>query len=215
MDETPSLSTLSSAYLAMSVHGSTYNVVEPGATPLADHQLLQRCRAGDQQAWCDLLDKYERLIYSIPLNYGLAHDDAADIAQLVFLALIQQLSTLREDSNLGGWLSLVARRYTWRVLQQHQRNASLALDEATLHALLPHQTDELERWELAEVLDRNLRLLGCRCNALLTALYFDETLPSYADIAQRLGIAQGSIGPIRARCLQRLQQLLNTTLASR
>lgn len=179
----------------------------PAGAP-SDQALLVACRAGDARAWQQLLDKYERLVYSIPLNYGLDREDASDIAQITFTALIQSLATLRDDSNLGGWLALVARRHTWRLIQRRQQNPPAPLDEETV-ALLPGHTQPLERWELVEWLERGLALVGERCRQLLVALYFEPEEPSYAEIARRLGIAEGSIGPTRARCLQRLRELMS------
>lgn len=175
---------------------------------LSDEQLLQACRAGDEGAWQRLLDKYERLVYSIPLNYGLGREEAADIAQIVFTAFLQNVETLRDDSNLGGWLALVARRHTWRVLQRNRREVLEPLDNELTHDLFPGRSNAIERWELVEWLNRGLGLVGGRCRELLTALYFESSEPSYAEIAQRLGMAEGSIGPTRARCLKRLQELL-------
>ncbi|MEZ4677629.1 MAG: hypothetical protein R2932_25780 [Caldilineaceae bacterium] len=68
----------------------------------------------------------------------------------------------------------------------------------------------MARWELAEWLDSGFRHLNERCQKLLLALYFDSDEPSYATIAQQLAMAEGSIGPTRARCLQRLKELLDT-----
>ncbi|MGH2541145.1 MAG: RNA polymerase sigma factor, partial [Ardenticatenaceae bacterium] len=89
----------------------------------ADRELLQACREGNSLAWEQLLDKYERLVFSIPLNYGLPHDDAADITQLTFTIFIQSLDTLRDDSRLGAWLATVARRQSWRLLRQRRRES--------------------------------------------------------------------------------------------
>jgi RNA polymerase sigma factor (sigma-70 family) len=189
---------------------STTDQTPPVAPALpGDSELLLACRAGDERAWQQLLDKYERLVFSIPLNYGLSREDAADIAQLAFTALIQQLATLREDSNLGGWLAQVARRQTWRVLKRRKLESVVEIEQASAAVLLPDHQGEVERWELIESLHRGLALLGERCRSLLAALYFDAEAPSYAAIAQRLGIAEGSIGPTRARCLQRLRELLS------
>jgi RNA polymerase sigma factor (sigma-70 family) len=174
-----------------------------------DSDLLTACRAGDEQAWQALLDKYERLVYSIPLNYGLSREDAADVAQIAFTSLIQSLESLRDDSNLGGWLALVARRHTWRIVNRHKREPAAELDSEATAMLIPGGANEIEQWELTEWLHRGLSLVGERCQALLTALYFEPGEPSYAEIARRLGIAEGSIGPTRARCLQRLRELLS------
>src|SRR5687767_2438174 len=94
----------------------------------SDHMLLQACRDGDAQGWSRLLDKYERLVYSIPLNYGLSREDAADIAQIVFTSLLQSLDNLREESNLAGWLATVARRHSWRLLARGRRESADPLD---------------------------------------------------------------------------------------
>jgi RNA polymerase sigma factor (sigma-70 family) len=178
------------------------------STSDSDQVLLHSCRAGDEQAWQRLLDKYERLVYSIPLSYGLPREDAADIAQIVFSALIQSLETLRDDSNLGGWLALVTRRHTWRVLQQRQRELVEELDHEITGALIPSQSTDIQRWELIEWLHGGLALIGKRCRDLLMALYFEPEQPSYVEIARRLGLAAGSIGATRARCLQRLHGVL-------
>lgn len=136
----------------------------------SDQMLLQACRDGDSQGWSRLLDKYERLVYSIPLNYGLSRDDAADIAQIVFTSLLQSLDDLREDSNLAGWLATVARRHSWRVLARGRREVSDPLDGESIQALLPKNASEIERWELVEWVHSSLGSLDERCRRLLVAL---------------------------------------------
>src|SRR3712207_9466951 len=90
-----------------------------------DRVLIRRCQQGSAGAWHQLLNKYERLVYSIPLRYGLSRDDAADIAQITFTILIQSLDSLVEDSRLGPWLATVARRHTWRLLERNRREAEI------------------------------------------------------------------------------------------
>jgi hypothetical protein len=46
-----------------------------------------------------------------------------------------------------------------------------------------------------------------RCQALLRLLFFEDPAPDYQEISFRTGLAVGSIGPIRARCLKRLKKL--------
>jgi RNA polymerase sigma factor (sigma-70 family) len=180
---------------------------------LSDQSLLAACRAGDEQGWLRLLDKYERLVFSIPLNYGLSREDAADITQNAFTALLQTLPDLRPDSNLGGWLATVARRQSWRLLAQRKREQLDPLDGELSSTLWPSHTGGIERWELIEWLHGGLTNLNQRCRHLLVALYFDEQERSYAQIAAELGMPEGSIGPTRARCLQRLKQLISSTLS--
>lgn len=179
----------------------------------SDRDLLLACRARDRGAWRSLLGKYERLVYSIPLRYGLPREDAADVAQLTFTALIQNIDDLPEDSRLGGWLSTVAKRHTWKLLDRARRErATERLEGAELseNALLLGKTDteSIEHWELTEWLEGGLAKLESPCRELLLALYFRPDRPSYAEVSAELGMPVGSIGPTRARCLKRLQEAL-------
>jgi RNA polymerase sigma factor (sigma-70 family) len=180
------------------------------ATNQTDRRLLSACRSGDARAWEELLQAYERLVFSIPLNYGLSREDAADIVQLTFTALIESLNTLDENSRLGAWLATVARRYTWRTIERGRRertDADVPIPE-TATPLGNLAADPLERWEVLEWLHRGLAGLTERCRSLLSALYFAPDVPPYTDIAARLGMPVGSVGPTRARCLERLKILL-------
>jgi RNA polymerase sigma factor (sigma-70 family) len=178
-----------------------------------DRDLIRRCQHGSAGAWQQVLNKYERLVYSIPLRYGLSRDDAADIAQNTFTILIQSLDTLSEDSRLGAWLATVARRHTWRLLERNRREVPReGLDSVDLAAravlLGKSNADSIEHWELTELLDTGLSQISEPCRELLLALYFEPELASYAEVAVRLDMPIGSIGPTRARCLKRLRQVL-------
>jgi RNA polymerase sigma factor (sigma-70 family) len=175
-----------------------------------DRDLIHACRQGDRRAWRSLLDKYERLVFSIPLNYGLSREEAADIAQLTFTILIQSLDSLREDSRLGPWLATVARRHTWRLMERNRREGTgEEKDLAESAALFGKDEESIERWEMIEWLNEGLSLVSEACRRLLQALYFDPQQPSYAEVAERLSMPVGSIGPTRARCLQSLKRALS------
>lgn len=180
----------------------------------SDRELLLACRGRDRGAWRRLLGKYERLVYSIPLRYGLAREDAADVAQLTFTALIQNLDDLPEDSRLGGWLSTVAKRHTWKLLGRKRRESAsehLEGKDLTGNAVLLGKSDaeSIEHWELTEWLEGGLDKVGDPCRELLLALYFRPEQPSYAEISASFGMPVGSIGPTRARCLKRLRKALD------
>ncbi len=176
----------------------------------SDRDLILACRKGERGAWESVLDKYERLVFSIPLNYGLSRDDAADITQLTFTILIQSLDSLDDDSRLGAWLATVARRHTWRLMERSRREGTgRERDVAESATLLGESGDRsIERWELIESLNQGLSLISESCRRLLQALYFDPQQPSYAEVAARLNMPVGSIGPTRARCLERLREAL-------
>jgi RNA polymerase sigma factor (sigma-70 family) len=179
----------------------------------ADRDLIQRCRRGNASAWHQVLNRYERLVFSIPLRYGLSHDDAADVAQITFTALVQNMDKLAEDSRLGAWLSTVARRNSWRLLErrrreipsEHLEGSSLAESAVVLGNSDAHS---IEHWELSDWLDTGLSQLSERCRKLLTALYFRPEFSSYAEVAEHFGMPLGSIGPTRARCLKQLKRVL-------
>ena len=175
----------------------------------SDRDLIQACRKGDRRAWRAVLDKYERLVFSIPLNYGLSREDAADVAQVTFTFLIQSLGAVREEERLGSWLATVARRHTWRLLERNRREGTGRERNLTESAALLGKSDEsIERWELMEWLNHGLSLISEPCRRLLQVLYFDPQQPSYAEVAERLDMPRGSIGPTRARCLQHLRRVL-------
>jgi RNA polymerase sigma factor (sigma-70 family) len=183
--------------------------LDGGTVSKSDRDLIRACRKGQVEAWQGLLDKYERIVFAIPRRYGLSVDDAADVTQLTFTILVESIEKLPENSKLGGWLSTVARRHTWRLLERNRRQGVdkyVTLDE---NNSTPTDTDALENWELGEWLEQELSEIGEGCRNLLFALYLDPGQPSYAEVAARLGMAVGSVGPTRMRCLERLRRKMD------
>jgi RNA polymerase sigma factor (sigma-70 family) len=169
---------------------------------------MRMCRKGDARAWERLADRYERLVFSIPLNYGLSREDAADIAQLTFTILIQTLETQTEIERLGPWLATVARRHTWRLMDRGRREGPSGREDLAESATLvgKRDADSVEHWELTDWLNDGLSRVSQPCRELLQALYFDQEGSSYAEVAARLGRPVGSIGPTRARCLESMRK---------
>ena len=173
-----------------------------------DRDLIRGCKKGEARAWKQVMDQYGRLVFSIPRSYGLSREDAADVSQLTFTILIQSLDSLTEESNLKAWLATVARRHTWRLMEKGRREGTGKEDNLADTPWLLGNEKPSERWETIDWLDGGLSKTGEPCRRLLTALYLDETEPSYAEISERLDMPVGSIGPTRARCLQRLRAAL-------
>jgi len=171
-----------------------------------DDELLAGCRAGDDAVWAELVRRYERLVRAIPRAYGLGTADVDEIAQITFSILVQSLDRLRPDSRLAPWLSTVARRHTWRLLEARRREPVMDIDDRMTGGDDNVAVSAGQSADMAWV-RHGLRLLPSRCRALLEALYLTGEL-SYADIASDLGIPIGSIGPTRARCLERLRTIL-------
>jgi RNA polymerase sigma factor (sigma-70 family) len=178
------------------------------APPADDYDLIQACRRGAALAWDQVLERFERLVYSIPLSYGLSSDDAADIAQTTFTLLLEALDNLRPDTRLSAWLATVARRHTWRMLAQRRRESVGAEDDLADDEGLGGATNPTARWEQVVWLEHALSQLDERCRDLLLKLYFAPEQPSYAEVAAQFKMPVGSLGPTRARCLERLKQIL-------
>lgn len=168
----------------------------------SDLDLLNACRAGDQDAWGRLVGRYERLVFSVALRNGVTREEAADITQMTFIALLESIGKLREDQRVASWLMSVARRLAWRQRRRSEREGRL-IEQAD-----SPEDDPFAAWERVAVVHAGLQRLGGACRDLLLALYFDPATPSYAAVAERLGRPIGGIGPMRARCLQRLRVLL-------
>ena len=178
-----------------------------GAGRFADHDdagLVAACRRGREDAWNALVDRYARLVVSIPRRHGLGPDDADDVAQGVFLQLFRRLETLDDANRLASWLITTAHRETWRVGRRRGRDAAF---EARFDDLAEPDPDDAARWERSDLVRRGLERLGGRCEALLRAL-FAEDAADYASIGAALDMPVGSIGPTRARCFAKLERIL-------
>lgn len=178
----------------------------------SDAQLIAACIKGEAWAWNVLVDRYKRLVYSIALRAGLGQEDAADVFQTVFTVLLENLSRIYEPQGLAAWLITTAKRTSWNVLRKRQREST---DSEGIAATLSAAEEWLlsEHWEEARWADQALvgqaleRLSG-RCKRLLRLLYYDRSEPTYEQISRRLRMPLGSIGPTRARCLQKMRTIL-------
>jgi RNA polymerase sigma factor (sigma-70 family) len=169
-----------------------------------DRDLIERCIKGDQVAWKDLIIRYERLVYSVALTVCPESDDASDIFQQVWMELHRQLSDLRHSEALPAWLITVTRRIAHKLM--NSRQGSEPLDED-----LPDIKQQLRQIEYEHSVEQALAQLGDRCRQLIDLLYLNPDEPTYADISGKLSVPVASIGPTRARCLEKLRKLLGTT----
>lgn len=179
------------------------------ATP--DHRLVSDCLKGSEEAWSTLIDKYKNLIFSIPLKQGLSRDEAADIFQAVCLEMLSELPKLREPRALPKWLIQVTFHKCLRWKREQNRSVSTDSPGAEVpEGETPARAEELLREaEQEQILRRALSELSPRCRELIRMLFFEERALSYQKVAASLGIATGSVGFIRQRCLDRLRRRLN------
>jgi len=177
----------------------------------SDRELLLACQSGDEAAWEALINRYQRLIYAIPRRAGLDDDESADVFQEVFTTLFQKLDSIDQPERLHAWLVTTARRKTWRCIAKQRETVSLEDDEQeflNLPADQPLAEAEMLKLEEQHGIRAAVAALDERCRKLITMLFYQADVPAYAEIAASLGTSEGSIGPTRARCLEKLQRLL-------
>jgi RNA polymerase sigma factor (sigma-70 family) len=170
--------------------------------------LVARARDGDQHAWNALVKRYAPMLWSICRRYRLVGADAEDVAQTVWLQLVDQLDNIRDPAAIAGWLATTTRRECCHALAATRRPQAAwqMLDaEAIADAQAPTAEQELLAAERHAALREALAHLAPRDQQLIAVLIEDPPVP-YAEISARLGIPVGSIGPSRARCLARLRR---------
>jgi RNA polymerase sigma factor (sigma-70 family) len=182
----------------------------------SDGKLVLACRRGEAEAWEVLVNRYQRLIYSIPRRTGLDEDQAAEVFQRTFVKLLEHLDRIEQPERIRAWLVTTARRETWRLIRQRRSEVSFSdTDDADEeisqevvpdNALLPEEV--LERLEEQHLVRVAIMGMDERCRKLLIFLFYRPDTPSYAEIAAALDIPGGSLGPTRARCLQKLLRML-------
>ncbi|MBC7260581.1 MAG: sigma-70 family RNA polymerase sigma factor, partial [Chloroflexi bacterium] len=151
----------------------------------------------------------------IALRAGLDQEDAADVFQTVFTLLVENLSNLHAPQGLAAWLITTTRRASWNMLRKRNRELPQSLanpqdaesDRPTEEWLLNGHPDE-SRWADQALVREALERLGGRCKELLWLLYYDTAELSYEQISRRMKLPLGSIGPTRARCLQKMRKIL-------
>lgn len=180
-----------------------------------DELLVQRCLAGDGPAWALLVRRYQRLVHTVVLRMGLDEHVAADVFQATFERLWRHLPRLEAPGRVRAWLVTTARREALQQRERQRRDVPLDAESAdgttladTLADDAPGAEAQLEALQTADRVRHALDTLGGRCRALLLALHADEPVPSYGEVSARLGLPVGSIGPTRARCLDKLRALL-------
>ena len=168
--------------------------------------LLEAAARGDQEAWHALVDRYASLLWSIARAHRLSDADAADAVQTTWLKLVENLGRIKEPERLPGWLATTTRHECLRQLRRTDRERP-ADDQVwqSEPASGPAVDAALLLGERDAALWRALDKLSDQCRRLLRVLMATPP-PSYAEVADALGMPVGSIGPTRQRCLARLRE---------
>jgi RNA polymerase sigma factor (sigma-70 family) len=183
-----------------------------------DAALAARCRRGERAAWVTLVHRYQRLVYAIVRRAGLDEHAAADVFQTVFARLVEHLPRIADPQRLQAWIVTTAKREVLLALRRGRRTVSMTRDdedgdeanEFEIADDAPLPEDALAELQQQELVRRALDRMDARCRELLLLLFRDggDQVP-YEELARRLGMAVGSIGPTRARCLGKLRGLVD------
>jgi RNA polymerase sigma factor (sigma-70 family) len=168
--------------------------------------LLARMAEGDQLAWRRLIEKHERLVWSVAASFRLQAMDIQDVTQTTWLRLIQHGHTIHDPERLAGWLAVTATRESLAVLRRTSRQRLVAADEEQADAMVD-VAGSAEDHDVARQVWAAVAELPPRQHSLVVALFRDE-IRSYTDAAEKCSMPIGSIGPTRARALSRLRRKL-------
>jgi RNA polymerase sigma factor (sigma-70 family) len=176
-------------------------------------QLLIKARKGDQDAWSELVDRMSPMVWSIARGFRLDQATATDVAQTVWLKLIDNLDQIEDPERLPGWMATTCRREALRVANVSKRtipsNFEFDLPDPT-HSVESVVVDEEDRAAVRNAFNS----LDAGDQLLLRLVVLEPSL-SYQEISQITGRPVGSLGPTRARALTRLRQALDETTTQR
>lgn len=172
---------------------------------ISDAELISQCLAGHKEAWEILISRYERLIYHTAFRTGIDAQEVDEVFQNVCVIWVKELKQLRDGTRLGAWLVTTTRRECWSIWKR-RKVGEQELDEQLVFDESPEKL--AAQVEDANIIQAAFGQLGEPCHRLLKLLYFDPDPRSYAEIAQEIDIPINSIGPTRARCLEKLKAML-------
>jgi len=172
--------------------------------------LVKACAKGDSEAWETFLDRYGRLIWSVAQKSGANTTEAQEIFQRTWVAIVEGIGRLKDPQKTHSWVASTTRHQTWQLFDEQRRSRRFDSIEAAREAGEESGIDacheqNLLAIEASEAALQALAQLDDRCRELLTHLFLSDPPLDYQEISQRTGLAVGSIGPIRARCLNRLR----------
>jgi RNA polymerase sigma factor (sigma-70 family) len=165
-----------------------------------DAQLVSRCRAGDQEAWNELVERFSRYVFAICVQaFRLSSEDAEDVFQEVFARVYQHLDRLRSDDSIRPWIAQLTRRLCIDRLRSSGREGPAELDD-----LDPGGIDEaLAGLDDALTVRACLDAVGDPCREILDRFFCRDE--SYKAIGEALDLPAGTIARRISRCLAKVR----------
>jgi RNA polymerase sigma-70 factor (ECF subfamily) len=169
---------------------------------LSDAELVERCRAGDSDAWNELVERYSRYVYAICVRgFRLSEEDAEDVFQDVFTRAFMRLDTLRDASALRPWIAQLTRRRCLDAVSSSGREQPVDDDD-----LVEESREDMLEVEEAFMVREAVAGLSNACQDILDRFFAQDQ--SYRTISDELDIPAGTIASRIARCLGKLRNEL-------
>jgi RNA polymerase sigma factor (sigma-70 family) len=168
---------------------------------LSDADLVARCRAGDEDAWRELVNRFSRYVYAIATQaYRLRHEDAEEVFQEVFARTYEHLDRLRDDEAIRPWIGQLTRRLCVDRLRATSRE-----DLSDAEPPPPDADVTMERLDEAFAVHEAMAGLPEHCQEVLDRFFARDE--SYQTIGAALDIPPGTIASRISRCLGKLREL--------
>ena len=175
----------------------------------SDGDLFRRAAGGDQAAWDGLVERLGSRVWAVARAHRLSKADAEDVFQVTWMRLLTHTESLREPERVGAWLASTARHESLHLLRRSGRQVATG-DEFQFEGIDPLAPDPDERilaTERQNAVWEALATLPPHCQRLLRLMMADPPF-TYEEITELLDMRQGSIGPTRRRCLDKLRRQL-------
>jgi RNA polymerase sigma-70 factor (ECF subfamily) len=168
---------------------------------LSDAELVARCRAGDHDAWKQLVERFSRYVYAICVQaFRLSEHDAEDVFQDVFTKVYEHLGRLRDDDAIRPWIGQLTRRTCIDKLRSGSR-------EQVADDVEPQGVDDtLAMLDEALAVHDAMAQLPENCREILDRFFAQDE--SYRTIGDALELPAGTIASRISRCLEKLKALL-------
>jgi RNA polymerase sigma factor (sigma-70 family) len=181
----------------------------------SDARLVAACRRGDETAWDELVDRYQRLIYAVPKRAGLDDDQCADVFQEVFVTLLEKLGSIEQPEKIRSWIVTTSKFKTWGLIRS-KKGFSNPADEEEMELEMERIADSapladqvLLELEQQHLIRTAMLELDERCRTIIAMLYVRTDAASYAEVAEAIGVEATGISPMRSRCLKKLERILS------
>jgi RNA polymerase sigma factor (sigma-70 family) len=165
----------------------------------SDAEVVRACRAGEDAAWRELVERFSRYVFAITRAHRLDESDAEDVFQETFARIYEHLGRLRSDDAVRPWIGQLTRRLCIDKLRAAVRDPV---------ADNPEEQGELDRRmtavDEAVSVQEALRTLSADCRDILDRFFCRDQ--SYRTISAELDLPPGTIASRISRCLDRLRK---------